>query len=90
MARIKVYGADWCGLTRAARSHLDQLGVSYDYINIDQDRNAARWVADQNGGRETKPTIDVEGTILSEPSNSELDRALQASGIPGERSAGAP
>jgi glutaredoxin len=81
MANIIVYGADWCAMTTAARTHLDRLGVQYRYIDIDKDREAARWVAQQNHGREKKPTIDIEGEVLSEPSNHELDRVLQAKGV---------
>ena len=77
MARIKVYGADWCPLTAEAREHLDELGVEYEYINIEEDPAAAKWVKQQNGGKEKKPTIDIDGLILSEPSNRELDAALE-------------
>jgi glutaredoxin len=75
-ASVKVYGADWCPLTRRALSHLKDLGIRYEYTNIDEDREAAQWVAQQNGGKEKKPTIDIDGRILSEPTNHELDRAL--------------
>jgi mycoredoxin len=77
MAGIKVYGADWCPLTAEAREHLDQLGVDYEYIDIEKDPAAAKWVKEQNGGKEKKPTIDIDGLVLSEPSNRELDAALE-------------
>jgi glutaredoxin len=77
MARIKVYGADWCPLTAEAREHLDELGVDYEYIDIEKDSAAAKWVKAQNGGKEKKPTIDIDGVILPEPSNRELDAALE-------------
>jgi glutaredoxin len=76
MAAIKVYGADWCSLTARSREHLDDLGIDYDYIDVEEDPTAAQWVKDQNGGREKKPTIDLNGHILSEPTNDELDEAL--------------
>ena len=81
MARIKVYGADWCGMTSEAREHLDGLGVAYEYINIERDPSAAAWVKEQNGGKEIKPTIDIGGRVLSEPSPEELDEALVAAGV---------
>ena len=81
MPQITVYGADWCPLTKRARLHLDELGVPYHYINIDRDRNAAAWVATRNGGKEKKPTIDIDGQVLTEPSNQELDEVLIAKGI---------
>jgi glutaredoxin len=79
MANIKVYGADWCETTKHTRAHLDQLGVSYQYINIDNDRQAAAWVAAQNGGKEKKPTLDIDGQVLTAPSNKELDAVLNRS-----------
>ncbi len=77
MSRIKVYGADWCEDTQRTRSHLDRLGVDYDYINIEEDEQAARWVRERNDGRERKPTLEINGRVLSTPSNEELDAALQ-------------
>jgi glutaredoxin len=81
MPNVTVYGADWCPLTKAALLHLDELGVDYDYIDIEQDPEAAKWVADNNGGKEKKPTISVEGAVLSEPSNAELDDVLRDKGV---------
>ena len=81
MASIKVYGADWCRMTRRTRIHLDQLGVVYEYVNIEKDRDAARWVAAHNGGKEKKPTVDIDGQVLSTPTNDELDEALRAKGV---------
>jgi glutaredoxin len=80
MADVKVYGADWCSMTKAALAHLNQIGVEYEYINIDRDRQAAKWVASQNGGREKKPTLDIRGLVLSEPTSAEIDAALAEKG----------
>jgi mycoredoxin len=77
MAGIKVYGADWCPITARTREHLDELGVEYDYIDVESDPAAARWVKRHNGGKEEKPTVDINGRILTEPTNAELDSALE-------------
>ncbi|HWE07289.1 MAG TPA: glutaredoxin family protein [Rhizomicrobium sp.] len=73
---MKVYGADWCPLTRRAIDHLKRRGIPFEYINLEEDPRAAEWVKAQNGGKEKKPTIDLDGQILSEPTNDELDAAL--------------
>jgi len=78
---IKVYGADWCPTTTTTREHLDELGVDYDYIDVEADRAAAKWVKDQNGGKEKKPTLDINGNVLSTPSEEELDAALRDAGV---------
>jgi glutaredoxin len=78
MSKVKVYGADWCGDTKRSLKHLDESGVDYDYIDIEKDEEAARWVREQNNGKERKPTIDINGRVLSVPSNEELDGALKS------------
>src|SRR4051794_12114177 len=81
MSQVKVYGADWCGMTRRTLSHLDSVGVDYDYINVDEDAQAAEWVKQQNNGKEKKPTIDIAGQVLTTPDNEELDEALRAQNL---------
>jgi mycoredoxin len=78
---VKVYGADWCEETRHAREFLDGLGVSYQYVNVDEDERAALWVREHNGGKERKPTVDVAGQILSAPTDHELTSALRERGL---------
>ena len=81
MADIKVYGADWCSMTKRTLKHLDEQHIPYDYVDIDRDPRAARWVASQNGGKEKKPTLDIAGYVLAEPSNEELDKVLRQKGF---------
>ena len=81
MAAIKVYGADWCHMTRSTLEHLDDLGVEYDYVDIDDDPRACQWVKDQNRGKEKKPTVDVAGKVLTTPSDEKLDAALEEAGL---------
>lgn len=81
MEKVKVYGADWCGDTRRSRAVLDRLGVEYDYIDVEQDEGAARWVREQNEGKERKPTLKIAGRVLSVPGDEELERALRAEGL---------
>lgn len=81
MATVKVFGADWCSMTKRTLAHLDKRGIPYSYVDIDNDPQWRKWVADQNHGKEKKPTLDINGTILTEPSNAELDAALEAQGI---------
>lgn len=78
MEKIKIYGADWCGMTRRTLMHLDRLGVEYEYIDIDGDGAASEWVKNQNGGKEKKPTLDIGGRVLTTPSNQQLEQALRA------------
>jgi glutaredoxin len=76
--RIKVYGADWCSMTRRVLMRLDRLGVEYEYIDVDHDTQASEWVKEQNDGKEKKPTLDINGRVLTSPNNQELDEVLRA------------
>jgi glutaredoxin len=78
---VKVYGADWCADTQHTVEHLQELGVAFRYINIEQDERARAWVAAHNDGQERKPTLDIAGQILSTPTNRELESALREKGF---------
>ena len=80
MDKVKVYGADWCGDTKRTLKYLDNLGVAYDYIDIEQDKQASEWVKQQNDGKERKPTVRVGEQVLCVPSDQELESALRDEG----------
>jgi glutaredoxin len=81
MEKVKVYGADWCGLTRRTLTHLDTLGVEYQYIDVDKDPEASQWVKDQNNGKEKKPTLQIGDQTLTAPSNRQLDETLREENV---------
>ena len=81
MERVKVYGADWCKDTKRTRKQLDKLGVAYDYVNVEDDEQAALWVKEQNNGKERKPTLKLGEQVLSVPSEEELETALRHNGL---------
>ena len=78
MANVKVFGADWCPMTKRTREHLNELGVNYDYIDVEKNPKASAWVKEQNGGKEKKPTLLIDGEVLRTPSDEELDERLAA------------
>lgn len=81
MEKVKVYGANWCGDTQRTLNFLDSVGVSYDYIDVEEDEQASNWVKEQNGGRERKPTVKIGARVLSVPKDEELKGALREQGL---------
>jgi glutaredoxin len=79
--QVTVYGADWCFYTREAVRYLNELGVSYRYVDTDTDTAASQWVKDHNDGLELKPTLDVGGVVLSAPTASQLESTLREAGL---------
>ncbi len=70
---IVVYGTRWCGDTRRARAWLDEHGIAYRWVDIDQDVKGRRYVEQVNRGFRSVPTIVFpDGTILVEPSTEQL------------------
>jgi len=80
-ATLLVYGADWCSVTNGTRAHLEEIGVPYQYVNIEADPAAAAWVRDQNNGNEIKPTLRLDDLVMTAPSNDDLDQALRQHGL---------
>jgi mycoredoxin len=71
--KIRMYATTWCGDCRMAKRWFDSHGVSYEYINIENDEKAAELVVKMNGGSRTVPTIIFpDGSVLVEPSAREL------------------
>jgi mycoredoxin len=81
MSDIRVYGAEWCEDTQHALEQLDELGVPYEYIDVESDPQAAEWVRQHNGGKQRTPTIDLEGQILVEPDEETLLDSLRDRGL---------
>ena len=70
---IKLYVTTWCGDCRMAKRWFDSHGIPYEYINIEQDPEAAEYVIQVNGGMRSVPTIVFpDGSVLVEPNAREL------------------
>lgn len=63
--RIVVYTTTWCRDCKAAKRFLEERGIAYEEIDIDQRPEAAEIVMRLNDGMRMVPTLDVEGTIVS-------------------------
>ena len=75
---ILVYGAEWCRDTARTRRFLNRLGIPYTYIDVDRDPQAVEKVKNWNSGQLSTPTLDIEGLIVTEPSDEELAKILGA------------
>lgn len=79
---ITMYGAEWCGDCRRSSALLNELGVNYNYINVEEDPSAADKVVEINGGAQSIPVIVFEdGTHLTEPSDPALKAKLTELGV---------
>ncbi len=73
--KICVYGTTWCPDTRRSRACLDRLKIDYHWYDIDKDSDARALVEKVNKGNRSVPTIVFpDGSVLVEPSDSELEK----------------
>ena len=71
--KITLYATTWCGGCRFAKRWLDAHGIAYDYINIEENEQAATYVAQINNGDYSVPTIIFpDGSVLVEPDARQL------------------
>ncbi len=66
-----------------SRAHLDDRGIPFSYLMVDEDPLADAWIRRLNRGEWLTPTILIgdpaaPDQILREPSNDMLDAALDA------------
>ncbi len=81
MERIKMYGTRWCPDCLRAKQIFQQKNISYDWIDIEQDKDACAYVEKVNGGYRSVPTILFpDGSTLVEPDNATLRKKLESGG----------
>jgi len=74
--RIVIYGAHWCRDTIRTRVFLNHHSIPYMLVDVEADREAAQKVMAWNQGYLSTPTLDIEGRIVTEPSDEELAELL--------------
>jgi glutaredoxin 3 len=60
---VIVYGAPWCGFCHTAMRYFDQLGVKYEYVDIDQLPNGREIVLEKSGQLGI-PILDFDGDVI--------------------------
>jgi mycoredoxin len=63
--KIVVYTTPWCRECKVAMRFLEERGIAYEEVDIEQRPEAAEIVMRLNDGMRKVPTLDIEGTIVS-------------------------
>lgn len=75
---ITVYATRWCPDCGRAKEVLDTHRVAYKLVYLEEEPSARDIVLRLNGGMRSVPTIIFDdGSILVEPSNSQLAARLE-------------
>jgi glutaredoxin-like protein len=79
MAQIKMYGTSWCPDCARSKQVFAKLKISYEWIDIEQDKSAVAYVEKINGGKKSVPTIVFpDNSVLVEPSNIDLEKKIKS------------
>ena len=70
---IKFYSTEWCGDCVRSKKLLEKLGITYEEIDIDFNKEAYKKVSELQNRKPRIPTIVFEdGSYLVEPTDVEL------------------
>jgi glutaredoxin len=65
MAKVKVYFTSWCPDCRKALRFLDQQGIAYEGIDVDESEEGEELVLRVNDGRRRVPTFEIGGRYFA-------------------------
>ena len=65
MKSIKMYTTTWCGDCRNAKRFLNEQGLVFDEVNIEEEEDAAEYVMKINNGKRKVPTFEVDGRTFN-------------------------
>ena len=65
MADVTIYCTRWCGDCRRAKKFLQERGVAFREVNIDDAPEAEKLVLEVNKGLRKVPTVEVEGRYFA-------------------------
>ena len=75
---ITMYGADWCRDCRRTEALLDDLGVEWTKIDVEQSAEAAAHAQAISGRMNIPVVVFPDGTHLVEPSDAAVREKLAA------------
>ncbi len=81
MTALTMYSTTWCGYCRRLETAFKAQGIGYTKVDIDEDPDAATFVASVNGGNQTVPTLKfADGSTLTNPNVKEVQAKLASLG----------
>ena len=73
---ITMYSTTWCSDCVRAKRFMDEHGIAYNEINIEQSPQAAQLVMQHNEGKRRVPTLHIDGRYYGNPPIRDLGRLL--------------
>ncbi len=74
---ITLLSTSWCGHCRRLKRQLDEAGLRYIEIDLDQDKRYDARIIEATGGFRTVPTVEVGGELLVNPTVDQVVTTLR-------------
>jgi mycoredoxin len=72
-SELVMYTTSWCGYCVRLKHFFERERIAFREVNIEHDRDAARFVGSVNRGNHTVPTLQFsDGSILTNPSPAQV------------------
>jgi mycoredoxin len=75
--KITMFGAQWCIDCRRTKAQLDELGVSYRYIDLEADPAAADVAREISGRTQIPVVVYPDASHHVEPTNADVEAKLR-------------
>lgn len=73
---ITVYSTTWCGHCKRLLRQLDEAGIAYEVVDLDEQPHHGSKIEAKTGGYRTVPTLEVGGELLVNPSIIQVREAM--------------
>ena len=80
-ADITMYGADWCGDCIRSKRQLTELGIEFDYLDVEHDDTLRDTAIEIAGVKSIPVVVFPDGTHMVEPSNPAMLDKLRDLGL---------
>jgi glutaredoxin-like protein len=74
---VKMFGAAWCIDCRRTKKQLDELGIAYDYIDLEADPAAADVAREISGRTQIPVVVYPDSSHQVEPTNADVESKLR-------------
>ncbi len=74
---VTMYSTRWCGYCRRLKRQMEEVGIPYEEVDIEQHPELGARIEAVTGGFRTVPTVEIAGRLLVNPSLNEVRGALQ-------------
>ena len=78
---IQMYGADWCGDCIRSKRQLTELGVEFEYLDVEHDDTLRDTAIEIAGVKSIPVVVFPDGTHMVEPSNPAMLDKLRDLGL---------